>query len=80
MAGADDAIEVVGTLQVRSRTQPITVPVTVTAAVDDRLEVRAKVRINRRDFGLDRRIPTASAESDVMIQASFRRHRTEETR
>lgn len=69
---AGDQATISGTLQVRGRTRPLTVPVTITLSEDDEIHIDAEVRIDRFDFGLTwNRMGMAARNSTISISAVF---------
>lgn len=70
----DDGATTTGTLQVRDRTLPLTVPVAVSALDDDAIQLDATVHIDRSDFGLTwNRIGMASMKNVLTVRAVFTR-------
>ena len=70
----DDGASATGTLQVRDRTRPLTVPVAVCALDDDAIQLDATVHIDRSDFGLTwNRIGMASMKNTLTVRAVLTR-------
>jgi polyisoprenoid-binding protein YceI len=69
-----DGATVVGTLQVRDRTRPLTFPATVTESEDGTVQINAQVVIDRSDFGLTwNQLGMASMKNTITISAVFTR-------
>jgi polyisoprenoid-binding protein YceI len=70
-----DGATVTGTLQVRDRTRPLTVPVAVSALDDDAIQLDAEVQIDRSDFGLTwNMLGATSMKNTLTVRAVFIRN------
>jgi polyisoprenoid-binding protein YceI len=66
---------VTGTLQVRDRTLPLTLPVAVSLSGDEAVQLDAEVGIDRSDFGLTwDRMGAVSMKNTITFRAVFTRH------
>ena len=67
-----DGLTLTGTLQVRGRTQPVTMPVQVSLSGNELVQVDGEVTIDRSEFGLSwNQMGMASMKNTIAIRAVF---------
>ena len=70
----DGGLAVIGTLQVREETRPITVPIRVSASGDELAQLDAEITVDRSEFGLTwNQLGMVSLKNVVKVRAVFTR-------
>jgi polyisoprenoid-binding protein YceI len=71
---ADGRLAVVGSLQVRDQTRPITVPIRVRVSGDELVQLDAEITVDRSAFGLTwNRLGAMSMKNVITVRAIFAR-------